>query len=180
MRFEYQLDEKDYMNYLLYSTSKSKKVVKRRALNKILLMAMYFITGMFLWNKNGPVASAVFFVLCIPLYFLYSHFERKQYHKHFSRFIQGHYKEWMGKDITVDVEDDNIHIVDEDDTTLVASDIEWVGETGEQIIIQAKAGKAFIIPKKKLTDNQALSTKLKEMTGAAQVAYNEELAWKWK
>ena len=55
MKFAYQLDEQDYMNYLLYSTSKSKKVIKRRTLNKLLLTAMYFITGMFLWNKKmGP------------------------------------------------------------------------------------------------------------------------------
>ena len=180
MKFEYQLDEQDYMNYLLYSSSKSKKVIKRRALNKLLLMAMYFITGIFLWNKKGPVASAVFFALCIPLYFLYGHFERRQYHKHFSRFINGQYKEWMGKDITVETEENQIQIVDEDDTTLVASDIEWVAETGHQFIIQSKAGKAFIIPKNKLNDSMSLSARLKEMAIEAQVPYNEELAWKWK
>ncbi len=143
-------------------------------------MAMYFITGMFLYNKNGPIASAVFFVACIPLYFLHGYMERKQYRKHFTRFIREHFTAVIGKDITIDLNEDNLHIIDEEDTTLTPTDIEWIGETQSQIIIQSKAGKAFIIPKNKVEGASIFITRLKEIASSASFPYNEELNWKWK
>lgn len=180
MKYEYQLHEDDYMQYLLYSTSRSKKVVKRRSLNKLMLMIIYVITGLFLYNRNGPIASAAFFLLCIPLYFLYGYFERKQYHKHFLKFIRDQYKEWMNKPITFEITDNVINIRDEDPNHLSPPDIEWIAELPSEFILQSKEGKAFIVPRNKVDDLPSFTSALKAFAAAGSAEYRDELKWKWK
>ena len=180
MIYNYTIDENDYLQYLYYSTSKSAKVQKRRSINKLLLMVMYVGTGMFLFSRNGPIASAAFFLLCVPLYFLYNSFERKQYQRHFTKFINTHFKERIGKPHTIDLEENGIHVVDDEDNRVAYSEIEWIAEISSQIIIQSKAGPAFIIPKNKLDNAEKFMSELAVAATMENVPFNKELEWKWK
>ena len=63
MTFEYIPDESDFLNYLYYMTTKSKRVVKKRTINKMVILFIYFITGLFLYNSQGPVTSGLFFLI---------------------------------------------------------------------------------------------------------------------
>src|SRR5919109_3535196 len=129
MIYTYSLDENDYLTYMLYSTSKSKRVQKRRALNKLILMMVYVLTGLFLYSRNGPVASAVFYILCIPLYFLYNSFEKKQYLKHFKKFIHTHFQENLGRPSSIEFEENHLRAVDDEENRYGYADIEWISET---------------------------------------------------
>ena len=176
----YSLDEADYMHYLLYSTSQSKKVQKRRALNKLILMFIYVVTGLFLYNKNGPIASAGFFILCLPLYFLYSGFEKKQYNRHFRKFIQNHFQSTLGKPSTISLDEENFTIQDDENNTHSYKDIEEISETGELYIIQLKSGNAILLPKKKIENNAGLSDRLKQIVSSHSIPLNQNVNWKWK
>ncbi len=150
MIYHYHLTQKDYLDYLFYSASTSKKVQKRRALNKLVLMMVIVLTGFMLYNKNGPVASAAFFLLCLPLYFLYSRFERRQYDRHFNKFIQNHFMDRIGKPASIELNDDTFQVVDDENNTYTYNDIEQVNETSTLTIIQLKSGTAIILPKERI------------------------------
>ncbi len=180
MLFKYSVDHNDYLSYLFYSASKSKKAQKRRAMNKLVLMIIYVLTGLMLYSRNGPVASAAFFLLCLPLYFLYNVFEKKQYHKHFNRFINTHFKDRIGKPSTVELREDGIHVVDDEDNWHAYEDIEEISETNALIIVQLKNGVAIILPKNKIQQKESLADKLAQAAASKNIIYNKELEWKWK
>lgn len=180
MIFNYSLDQDDYLTYLFYSTSKSKKVQKRRSLNKLILMIMYVVTGMYLHDRNGPIASAIFFLLCFPLYFLYNTFEKKQYLKHFKKFINHHFIDRIGKEASIELAENNFHVVDDEDNWYAYEDIESVTETNALIIIQLKSGVAILLPKNKIQNVDALIEKLSQMASLKNIVLNKEPAWKWK
>ena len=143
-------------------------------------MIMYVATGMFLFSRNGPIASAAFFLLCVPLYFLYNTFERKQYQRHFTKFINTHFKERVGKPNTIELDENGVHIIDDEDNRLAYADMEWIAETPAMIIIQSKPGTAYIIPKAKLDQQDDFISALSAHAMKAGVTYNKELEWKWK
>ena len=180
MVFNYSLDKDDYLHYLFYSTSKSRKVQKRRSLNKLLLMMIILITGYFLYSKNGPVASAVFFALCLPLYFVYNRFEKKQYQKHFSRFIDTHFTHYLGKPSTLELGDTNFRVVDEEDNTYNYEDIEEINETPRLVIMQMKSGLAVLIPKNKISQETPLMDTIRHKAGVYSVPVHGDTNWNWK
>lgn len=180
MLFTYSLDQNDYLDYLFYSTSKSKKVQKRRALNKLVLMVIYVVTGLMLYNRSGPIASAVFFLLCLPLYFLYSLFEKKQYTRHFVRFINDHFNDRIGKVASIELKDDGFDVIDDENNQYTYEDIEEVSETNSLVIVQLKSGTAILLPKNKIQNWESLSERLSERATVKSVKYTKQLNWKWR
>ena len=180
MIYSYHLTHSDYLDYLFYSTSKSKKVQKRRALNKLVLMIVIVLTGFMLFNKNGPIASAAFFLLCLPLYFFYSRFEKRQYTRHFTRFIKDHFMHRIGKPATIEVMDDSFHVIDDEDNVYSYNDIEELTETGTLIIIQLKNGVAVVLPKDKIEASSSLIERLSQEVSERKILFTRDKDWKWK
>lgn len=180
MVFEYSLRKADYLHYMFYSTAKSRKVAKRRSLNKLMLMIMVLMTGYFLYSKNGPFASAVFFLLCLPLYFLYNTFERKQYLKHFNRFIDTHFTKYIDKSSTIELADTNFHVIDDEDQWHAYEDMEEITETSEIIIIQLKNGVAILLPKNNIAQSHVLIESIKQKAEQHNIPYTNQRNWKWK
>ena len=180
MIFTYSLDHNDYLTYLFYTTSKSKKIQKRRSLNKLILMIMYVATGMYLFSRNGPIASAIFFLLCFPLYFLYNVFEKKQYLKHFTRFINLHFTDRIGKAASIELAENNFHVIDDEDNWYAYEDIEEITETSALVIVQLKNGVAIILPKNKIQNIGSLTEKLSQMATLKNIQFHKDPDWKWK
>lgn len=179
-KYSYHIDQADYLLYLFYSTSKSKRVQKRRALNKLVLMMIYVLTGIMIFSRSGPIASAAFFLLCIPVYFLFNMMERKQYNKHFTRFINDHFKDRVGKPASIELQENAFRVLDEEDNTFPYEEIEYITETGEMIIVQLNNGVAILLPKARISEHADLITELKRISGLNSIPYNSELDWKWK
>jgi hypothetical protein len=84
------------------------------------------------------------------------------------------------KPITLEINGDNLHVVDEEEHHLTSSDVESITETPELFIIQLKAGNAFLIPKDKLTPPDDLRNQLLLLSTTAKVPFKSDLSWKWK
>lgn len=180
MKSEYHLDHEDYMSYLQFSTTLSKKVQKRRALNKLVLMIVIVATGFLLYSRNGPFASGLFFLLCLPLYFFYGVFEKKQFNRHFKRFINDHFKGTLGKPSSIELLDASFHVIDDEDNIYAYSDIEEIRETESLIIIQLKKGLAILLPKNKLQNVSAFIELLNREIVEHNIPFHRQLDWKWK
>lgn len=142
-------------------------------------MIMYLLMALFLYNRNGPVAAGIFLLLCIPLYFLYNVFEKRQYLKHFNRFIDTHFSTYIGKPSSIELKEEHLHVIDEEDNLYAYSDIEEIMETSELVIIQLKAGNAILLPKKKIVDHERLTSTLREKTGSFNIPYTLQSDWKY-
>jgi hypothetical protein len=181
MTFEFTPDENDFLQYLYYVTTRSKRVKKKRTINKMVILFIYFMIGLYLYNGQGPVTAAVFFILCLPAYFFYNYFEKKQYKKHFIRYTQANYKDEIGVATKIDLDQEGVSIsIGENKTSMPWSEITEVNETGSLILIQEKDQNAIVIPKQKTTGIEELKTELKQLAASHNIPYLEELDWKWK
>ena len=145
------------------------------------MLFVYFFVGLFLYSRQGPVTSGVFFLLCLPMYFLYSYFERKQYFKHFTRYINANYKNEIGATTSISIDNEGVSVALAENThTLYWSNIEIIIETISFILIQEKNQDSILIPKEKTNQKEALIAELKKMSSSHDIPYQEELDWKWK
>ena len=181
MTYTYIPDESDYLNYLYYVTTKSKRVRKKRSMNKLVILFIYFFMGLFLYNRQGLVTSGLFLALCLPTYFLYGYFEKKQYLKHFTKYIKANYSQEIGVTTTITLDDDGVSIaLGDSKTKMMWTEIEEINETGSLLLIQEKSQNAIVIPKQKTARLDELTTELKAIAGKHAIPYLEELDWKWR
>ena len=181
MTFEYIPDESDFLNYLYYVTTKSKRVQKKRTMNKLVILFIYFITGLFLYNSQGPITSGFFFLLCLPMYFLYSFFEKRQYLRHFTKYILANYRDEIGVPATITLDEEGVAIsLGASQTKMPWIEISDISETGTIILVQEKSQNAIVIPKQKTQRIEELIAELKRISSSHNIQYNVELNWKWK
>lgn len=181
MKIEFTLTEQDLLTHQLFATSKAKRVVKRRAQGKIFLMLIYMATGLFIWERNGVVTGAVFFLVCLPLYFLYASMERKQYVKHISAFVSDQFKTRGDKKTSLHFGDQEITMKDGDNESVVPmTEVEIIHEIDALYSISLKSGQAILIPKQQLTSVEDTSAMLLALAERLDIPYQRELGWKWK
>ncbi len=181
MKLEFTLTENDLLTHQLFATSKTKRVVKRRAQGKIFLLLIYMATGLFIWERNGVVTGAVFFLVCLPLYFLYASMERKQYVKHISAFVNDQFKTRGDKKTTLSFSEKEIIMKDGDNESVVPmSDLEIIHEIDALYSISLSTGQAILIPKAHLASIEDTSSMLLDMAERLDIPYQRELNWKWK
>ncbi len=181
MNFEYIPDESDYLNYLYYVTTKSKRVQKKRTINKFVILFIYLIMGLFLYSRQGPYTSAIFFLLCFPMYFIYNFFEKRQYLRHFTRYIRTNYNDEIGVTTTITLDEEGITVaLGESTSKMLWTEIGDINETGSLVLIQEKSQNAIVIPKQKTSRIEELITELKQIASSNNIQYYEELNWKWK
>ncbi|HQW26444.1 MAG TPA: hypothetical protein PLV75_10805, partial [Saprospiraceae bacterium] len=178
MKIEFTLTEKDLLTHQLFATSKAKRVVKRRAQGKIFLMLIYMATGIFIWERNGVVTGAVFFLVCLPLYFLYASMERKQYVKHISAFVNDQFKTRGDKKTSLDFGEQEITMKDGDNESVVPmTELEIIHEIDALYSISLKSGQAILIPKQQLTAVEDTSAMLLALAERLDIPYHRELGW---
>ena len=181
MKFEFTLTRDDLLTHQLFATSKSKMIRKRRAQAKIFLMLIYMATGFFIWERSGTVASALFFVICLPLYFIYSRMEAKQYKKQVELFADDRFKDRHNQKTTVDFDDKQIRMIDGDRESVVPlTEVEIIYEIGALYSITLTSGQGILIPKAGLADVGQTTAMLQQLAEKLGIPYEQELAWVWK
>jgi hypothetical protein len=181
MKLEFTLTEKDLLNHQLFATSKSKRIMKRRAKGKIFLLLIYMATGLFIWDRNGVVTGAVFFLVCLPLYFLYASMERKQYVKHIGAYVEEQFKSRGDRKTTLTFDDQQIEMRDgENESVVPLTELEVIHETGSLYSLSLKNGQAILIPKGNLNTTSDVRSTLFSLSEKLDIPYQEELNWKWK
>jgi len=144
------------------------------------LLLIYLVTGIFLWQRNGAIIAALFYVICLPLYFLYKRMEAKQYEKHISNFVHQQYKESLQHEFSLEWDDqqlisstgDNIH-------KTPWLELESIVEIGSLFILNFRNANALIIPKSDQVLQDVIRTDLKTKAETLGVDYDEKLNWKW-
>jgi len=181
MKVAFTLSETDLLTHQLFAASKSKRVQKRRAKGKLFLLLIYMAVGLFIWERNGIVTGAVFFLVCLPLYLLYNYMERKQYVTHFKTYVQDVYKDRATTTTSIDIEERIITMRDgTNESTVPLSEVEVIYEIGSLYSLALNTGQSIVIPKTNVTPDDNLSPFMKALADRLGIPYQQELTWKWK
>ena len=145
------------------------------------LLLIYLITGIFVWQRNGPVLALAFYVICLPLYFLYRRMEAKQYHRHISNYVHEQYKDSLKHDFAIEWDDDHITSSGgEHHQALPWLELESITELDSIFILNFRNASAFVLPKKNLADTNDIRNQLQVKADALGVPFDVQTGWKWK
>ena len=180
MKFNYQLNEQDILSHQLYILSESKSFQKRRAKGRMFLLLIYTVTGVFIWQRNGILIAALFYVICLPLYFLYRRMESRQYEKHISNYVHQQYKDSLQQEFAMEWDDreiasssgENIH-------KMPWLELESIVELSSLFVLNFRNTNALIIPKRDPLLQDVIRTDFQAKAETLGVNYEDKLNWKW-
>lgn len=181
MKVNYILDENDYLQFQLYTASKSDRIKKQRKKSWI-IMTLAFLSLSFLFYttemKSLMYYFAVFSILSLILFPIYS---KKRYYNHNKKYNLETYKNRFGNTCTITF--DEINIISSDptaETSINLSAIEEIAETSQYIYLKIKTGGSLIIPKLKVENINLVQTYLENLAEKLKINFNKELSWRWK
>lgn len=181
MKLQFQLSEEDFLNFQLFMASQSTAVRKRRAKGKFFMLLIYMALGIWIWSSYGTISGGLFFLVCLPLYFLYAWMDRRQFVQHFRKYIQTQLQDQLKNPVTLDMESAQIRMsYNQNESVIPMADIQVIHEIPTLVILLLQGGQSIIIPRPALTGSQADPAYFKQLAEAHQLTYNHQPAWKWK
>lgn len=144
------------------------------------LLLIYLVAGIFIWQRNGPIAAALFYVICLPLYFIYKRMEAKQYEKHIANYVHQQYKDSLQHEFSLDWDDVQLTSATGDTSHQTGwLELESVVEIPSLFILNFRNANALIIPKQDKILEDVIRMDLKSKAETLGVPYDEKLKWKW-
>ncbi|TGD56557.1 hypothetical protein [Flavobacterium humi] len=181
MILHFSNDEKDYLTYQLYISSKSPQIKKRRWKNRNLIPIFYLAMAVYFLLTEHYVAAGFFIFFAVIWYFIYPIREKKRYIKYYEAFNKEYFSERFGRPISLEITDDTLITADGSSETKVATtEIEAINEISPLMFIKLKTGSSYIVPKAKIENVDAARTRLMVLASHLGIPYNREEDWQWK
>lgn len=181
MTIEYKIDENDFLTHQLFIASKSDRIKRKRQKNKIILPLIYLAFGLlFLFQEKGFL-TILFLIIGLLWFFIYPIWERQHYINHYAGFIKENYKERLGRNVTLEFNNDFIVAKDNgSESKVLTKELEAICEIPTIIFVRLKGGQSFILPKNKLADLDNVKARLNELANYLKIKYETNENWEWK
>ncbi len=177
MKLEYTLEEKDFIEYHLFSMSENKQATKMMNLTKFMLVGFFLYFGINLYNDNNIEFAILFGIGAILTFIFFNKFYKIKMRKHFSKIVKNSYSNRIGAKETIEFNSELL--ITEDKTgegKTKISAIEKINETKDNFFIKLSNGSSFIVSKKGLDNIELLKKKWTELN----IPISENLTWEWK
>lgn len=181
MTITYSIDEKDFLDFQLYTASHSPSIRQRRFRARTYPPIMYLVFAGIMFYYHKPDLTIIFAVLAVAWYFFYPLREKRLYSNSYEKFIRENFKDKFGKPATLTINDHYIINKDEiSENKMQLSEIAEINEIPGLILIKLKKGQSYILPKDKISDTEAVKAMLKAVASEIGVRYNDLGDWKWR
>lgn len=181
MKLEYKIDEDDFLTYYLFNASKSDRIRKKRIKNKIFIPIIYISIGIFFYFQLGVTSTFLLIIFGILWFFIYPYWERRHYKNHYQGFIKENLKNRLDSIGTIEITNDYFLGKDNgSESKILTIEIEEIFEIPTLIFVKLKSGQSFLFPKNKISEIDALRTRLKELATYLGINYILDEKWKWK
>ncbi|MBU2020105.1 MAG: YcxB family protein [Bacteroidetes bacterium] len=176
MHIEYTLNEQDYLDFQLYTASKSIRLQKKKLRGWILLPLFSILLATYFYIQNTPGLAIYFGAIAFLAVLFYPKYFNWRHARHYKRFINANYKDRMGLKEKLEITPGYIfskNITGEGKINI--TEIDQVTETSTCFFIKIASGSSFIVPKRELENLNQFKSRLKE----CKLSITEELEWKW-
>ncbi|MFD0860582.1 YcxB family protein [Sungkyunkwania multivorans] len=178
MTINYQLTDSDFLEYQLYTSSKSKLDKKRRFRSRIIIPIIYLVLGLFFANQSGKfgigIAFLVFGIFWFVFYPLYS---KWRYKNHFKKHVEENYKNRINKPVEIHFDENSVNAKDfTSESKINGTELKELIETKDHFFIKLTTDLSLIVPKHSIGNQLEFKKRVTEL--GAQ--YVDELNWKWK
>ncbi|NMH27900.1 YcxB family protein [Flavobacterium silvaticum] len=180
MTLRYSLEIDDFIQYQLYTGSKSRRVINQRRKNWVVFAFSVVILNLLInWNKETGylVFSLGFGFLLIALYPFYLGY---YYKRHYEKFVRDTHMNKVGILTRLDFDEDFIYSTDETgDSKIYYTNLETINETAAHFFLKLKTGESLVVPKRKLANPETFEVELRTIEKRFNVTRNSDLEWKW-
>jgi hypothetical protein len=181
MKIEFEISEEDLLAHQLFATANAISIRKRRGRGRMLLILIYLIAGIFIWNSSGVFIAVLFFLACIPLYFLYRRLESNQYLKHIKAFVKEQMKEREAAVTTLHFEEHQVTMADGSNaSTIPLSEISTIYEIRNLYSLKLNNGQAIVLPKNHTNPSHDTDEQLHQLAEKLRIPFIRQLDWQWK
>ena len=178
MKIEYTLTEEDFLEYQLYTTSKSESIAKKRLIAKFAVPLMYILIGLAFYfynnNQNAILICIFLSALWLLVYPFYSKYRYKQF---YLKNIKRNYIDRLDHVDALKLGNNNYFYIIEQgkEGKIKTADVDKLIELKNHFFLQIKKGGAIIIPK-----NYVLNTEtFKKIIIDLNIDYVNDTDWKW-
>lgn len=181
MKLQYSLNAADYLNYQLYTASKSKNTGNRRRRNRFILPVLLIALGLFPRFDFTEVYTLVYILIAIAWLFLYPLWEREMYKDHYKKHINENYRNEVNRLSTLEFTESTIISKDENSESQISYiEFEHIAEVPSALYLKLISSQSVKIPKNKVGNVGELKIFLQNLSENIGIGYREESDWKWK
>lgn len=176
MILKYKIEEKDFLDFQLFTASKSERINKKKRNGWILLTIGSLAAASYFYANQNTAMTIYFAFVAIIFGLFYPRYFKWRYYKHYKTYIKENYSKRFGQIETLEINDDSISSKDKTgEGKINLSEIEKVDETDKHFFLKISTGLSLIIPKKELNNTDEVRTKFKVLG----LPVNDETNWKW-
>lgn len=176
MKFEYKIEKDDFVDFQLFTASKSERIHRRKRNTWFFLTLSAVIATVYFYANQNNVMTVYFGVVSVLFGIFYPKYFKWIYKRHYKKHINEYYANRFGQTITLEIADNHIHLKDKTgESKLNLSEIEKVDETNNHFFVKISSGISIIIPKSEIENIDELREKLKSIG----LNINDETHWKW-
>lgn len=177
MTLQYKIYEQDFLDFQLFTTSKSDRINEKKRNGWILLTLGSIIVAFYFYlNQNIPMAIYSG-LIAIATGVFYPKYFKWRYKKHYKTYIKENYSKRFGQVETLEIHSDSIFSKDKTgEAKINLSEIERIDETANHFFLIISTGISLLIPKKELKSVEELREKFKDIG----LTVKDETNWTWK
>jgi hypothetical protein len=177
MTLEYKIDEQDFLDFQLFTASKSDRINKKKRNGWILLTIGSIVVALYFYLNENVAMTIYFGLVAIACGLFYPKYFKWKYKKHYKTYIKENYSKRYGQIEALEINNDYIFSKDKTgEGKINISEIERVDETDNHFFLKISTGLSLIIPKKELENVDELRENFKEI----RLTVNNETNWTWK
>jgi len=178
MKTNYKLTNSDFLEYQLYTSSKSKSHKKKRFRSRYTVFILYILIGLYFAYKNDNIAIggiiASFGLLWFAFYPMYA---KWNYKRHFKKHVEENYKNRIDKPVDIEFDENSLHIKDfTSQSKINGTELKTLIETKNHFFIKLTTDLSLIVPKHSIEN----LIKFKKSVTDLGAEYIDELHWEWK
>lgn len=176
MTHTYQIHEKDYLDFQLYTASQGVRFYKKQRNGRYFLTLTSLITAVYFLSIQDWGMLAYFGLAALVFFFFYPRYFKWRQKVHYTKFIRRHYRSLFGESESLEINGKTVNLSNVTGAgQLKASDFTQIIETADHFFAGLKSGSSLIIPKAQLTDPNQL---LREFKGL-KLTVKADLDWTW-
>jgi len=176
MKLTYLVDENDYLEFLMYNSSKSEQHKKSRMRSRIIISAVCLAVGAWLYSGGLIIAAAVYVFLGVLAFLFYHKYSKRRYKRFFEKSVAERYTSAVNQTLEIELTPEYINAIDDTSESKVkTSAVLDLIELKDHFLFRLSAVQSFVIPKRCL-DNV---DEFRQYVQGLGIAYIDDSNWTW-
>jgi len=176
MIIDYKIQENDYLDFQLFTASKSEVLKKTKNLSWIFLAMIPTVICIYFYKHDNIIMSIYFIILSAIFGIFYPKYFYWRHKKNYKNYIIKNYQDRFG--IKESLEITSEYLVSKNklgEGKIMINELEEISETKDHFFLKISTGLSLIIPKREINNVELLKKEFESIG----LEISNELTWKW-